>query len=247
MVYALLGALAGAGLNAYGASEQNGAMRKANQQYQAGLGDYYAQDAANTADFQRQYQNIGDRRLNRIGGALDQYMATPYGQTATDTGTIDRALAQVGGSSNPGADMGGAASGWGRGVQDRTDAATGRMRTIAGDANQLRRQGEGQTRALQDQSMADQGFMREQGNLQKLEQLRRAKMAQQLQQLNIRSQGAFDQASRVGQDWKTVGSALGAGGGLMDSFGGGKPSGYSSALGYDPDTEDRGSYVTGWQ
>ncbi len=247
MVYQLIGALAGAGLSAYGANAQKDAMGKANRQYQAGLGDYYARDAADTAALQRQYEDIGNRRLNRVGGALDQYMATPYGQTTADTGNIDRALAQVGGSSNPGSGMGGAAAGWGRGVQERTDAATGRMRTVAGDANQLRRQGEGQTRALQDQGVADQGFMREQGNLQKLEQLRRAKMAGQLQQLNMRSQGAFDQASRVGRDWQSVGGMLGASGGLMDSFGGGKPSGYSSALGYDPDVENRGSYVTGWQ
>ncbi len=225
MVYAALGALAGAGLSAYGADQQRGAMRGANRRYQADLDGYYANESADNADFQRQYEDVGNRRLNRIGGALDQYMATPYGQTATDTGRIDEALAQVGGSANPGAGMGGAASGWGRGVQERTGAATGRMRTISGDANQLRRQGEGQTRALQDQGIADQGFQREQGRIQQMEQLRRAKMAQQLQMLNQKHQGAFEQAQGKGSDWMAVGGMLGAGGGLMDSFGGGTATG----------------------
>lgn len=247
-MYQALGAIAGAGLSAYGADKQRKAMASANQRYGQDLAAYHAREGADADYFRGQYQDIGDRRQARLGGALNEYMAQPYGQQAGDTATIDAALTQVGSGGNPGAGMGGAAQGWGTAVGQRTAAATGRQRLIAGDANQLRRQGEGQTRALQDQGIADQGFAREQARVQKLEQLRRAKLAQQLQALNANAQGTFDQAGRKGSDLMAIGGMLGAGGSVMDSFGGGgRPAGYSPALGYNPDLEDRGSYVVGWQ
>lgn len=220
-MYQAIGAVLGAGLNAYGASQQRQAMGHAADQYAQQLQDYYRREQADNAGFQRQYEGIGDRRLNRVGAALTDYMATPYGQNGNDTATAQKALSQVGGGANPGADMGGAAMGWGNGVAQRTSAATGRQMQIAGDANQLQRQQQGQSSALQSQGIADMGFQRESGNVAHMEQLRQAVLAQQLQALNANAQGTFDQAGRVGSDNMAIAGYLGAGGGLMDSFGGG--------------------------
>lgn len=220
-MYQALGAIAGVGFGLAGADKQKRAMGHAADQYNRDLQDYYGRAQADNAGFQRQYEDIGNRRLNRIGGALTDYMATPYGQTGADTGTAQKALGQVGGGVNPGAGMGGAATGWGNGVAQRTGAATGRQMQIAGDANQLQRQQQGQSNALQSQGIADMGFQRESDNVGHMENLRQAVLAQQLQALNANAQGTFEQAGRAGSDLMAIGGYLGAGGGLMDSFGGG--------------------------
>ena len=220
-MYQAIGAVLGAGLGAYGASQQRQAMGHAADQYSQQLRDYYAREQADNAGFQKQYEDIGNRRLNRVGTALTDYMATPYGQTGADTGTAQKALSQVSGGANPGTGLGGAATGWGNGVAERTGAATGRQMQIAGDASQLRRQGQGQSAALQSQGVADMGFQRENDNVAHMERLRQAVLAQQLQALNANAQGTFDQAGRVGSDNMAIAGYLGAGGGLIDSFGGG--------------------------
>lgn len=231
MYGALIGAgagMVGAGLGAYGAQKQKKAMSAANRRYQGQLQGYYAQDKVMNEDLQKQYQGVSDARLDKIGGALQDYMKTPYGQTGADTATSTAALAQVGAGANEGAGMGGAGVAWGAREGERTAAASGRQQMLAGGANQLQRQSGGQSQAVSDFATADLGFGRQVGNISRMEQYRRAMMERQLQEINANAQGAFDQASRSGQDWKTAGALVsslgGAGGGMMDSFGGGAKS-----------------------
>jgi hypothetical protein len=219
MYGALLG-VAGAGLGAYGAYKQQHALSAANRQNQQDLQAYYAQQKAAQQGFQRQYEGVNDARLNGIGGTLQAYMAPEYGQQAEDTALIDQSLAQVGGGSNPGADMGGAAHAWGRGVAERTGAATGRQRMVAGDASMLRRVGSRQSGALLESGIDDQRYGHQISDIRAMEQLRNAGLEDQLQQVNMRGQNRFDRAQNAGKDWTTVGSLMGAGGNFMDAWNG---------------------------
>jgi hypothetical protein len=243
MYGALLG-VAGAGFGAYGAHKTRSALRKAQGRYDNNLSDYYAEEQAANRDFQQQYQGVNDARLAGIGNTLQEWMAPAYGQQAEDTALIDQSLAQVGGKASSGP-YAGAAAGWGRSVDERSADATGRQRMVAGDASMLRRMGNQQSRALGDSGIADQRFGRQVGNIQSMEQLRRAGLARQLQTINIHGQRGLDRASQAGNDWNTVGSFMGAGGNLMDAWSASAPQ-QQGGLGYNPDVEDRGSYVTGY-
>ena len=219
MYGALLG-VAGAGLGAYGASQQSSALSSANRLNQQELQAYYAQQREAQQGFQRQYEGVNDARLNGIGDTLQAYMAPQYGQQESDTSLIDQSLARVGGGSNPGAGMGGAADAWGRGVAERTGAATGRQRMVAGDASMLRRVGDQQSGALLESGIQDQRFGHQIGDIRQMEALRNAGLEDQLQQINIRGQNRFNRAQNKGKDWMTVGSLMGAGGNLMDAWSG---------------------------
>lgn len=217
MYGALLG-MAGAGFGAYGADKTKRAMRGAAEAYDSDLAGYFAQEEALNKEYQKRYEGVSDRRLNQVGATLGEYMAPAYGQQGSDTSTIDDALKQFHAGSNPGAGSSGAAAGWGERVAADTNAATGRQRGIAGDANMLRRIGDGQSTALSNMGIADQRFGRELGDTQSIEQVRRADLAKLLQQINIRGQKNFDSASRKGSDWQTVGGLMGAGGQLIDGW-----------------------------
>lgn len=210
--------LGGAYLDSRAARAQHQAMSNARQQYQQQLQDYYGREQEANAGFRRQYNDVGDRRLQGIGTTLSGYMATPYGQAAADTGTAQKALGEVGGEATGG--LGGAAQGWRNGVDERTQAATGRQVAIAGNANQLQRQQFGQGAALQSQGVADMGFQREHANIAQMEQLRQAALAQQLQNVNINGGNAFEAAGRVGDKDRALAGYLRMGGSLYAGLAG---------------------------
>lgn len=217
MYGAILG-VAGAGMGAVGANQQRRAMAGASRNYQRELDDYYANEERVGREYRDQYRGISDARLGQIGSTLGQYMAPGYSQEPGDTATIDSALAAFS-RPNPGAGGTGAASGWGERVAAKTGDATDRLRTISGDASMLRRIGDRQSGALTDMGIADKRLGRQVGDIQSMEQVRRADLAKLLQSINARGQHNFDKASRQGRDWMTVGSLVGAGGQLMDAYG----------------------------
>ena len=213
--------LGGAYLDSRAASAQHRAMSNAQQQYQQQLQDYYAREQQANAGFQRQYNDVSNRRLQGIGTTLTGYMGTPYGQTAVDTGTAQKALGEVGSASaSSPSGLSGAAMGWHNGVDERTQAATGRQVAVAGDANQLQRQQFGQGAALQAQGAADMGFEREHANIAQMEQLRQAALAQQLQNVNINGGNAFEAAGHVGEKDRALAGYLRLGGRLVAGLGG---------------------------
>ena len=112
----------------------------------------------------------------------------------------------------------------------------------------LQRIGSGQNRALSDSGLQDQRFGRQVQGIRSRESLQNAEFEQALQQLNIQGQARLRSASNVGRDWMAVGGMMGGGGAALDAFGGG--GGGSSLtqreLGYNPDTDDRGSRVLGY-
>lgn len=246
MYGALLG-VAGGVAGGVGSQMTADAMENASQWYNRRLAEYYARERGSAKDYQRQYEQVGDDRMGQIGATLGEYMSPTYNAQPSDTAGIDAALAKFS-RGNSGAGGTGAASGWGAGVQERTNAATGRQRGIAGDASMLRRIGDTQSGALTNMGMADDRFGRRVSDIQTSQSLRNADFARELQGLNAKAQNRFSRASRAGSDWTAVGGYMGAGGQLMDAYGATQgPSLTQQELGYNPDTQDRGSRVRSYQ
>ena len=222
MYGAILGA-AGAGLGAYGAHRQQGAMGDANQWYNGQLQGYYGRQEQQALQDQAAYNQFNTRGMANLGGALQGYMATPYGRSAGDTATSQAALQQVGAGGNPGqaAGLGGAASTWGQGIAERNQGFSDRQQLIAGNAAAQQRQAYGQNAALSDYGIAQQRLGGEVQDYETLQAIRQAEAEREMQRLNMAAQGKFDHAQGVGEDLMMIGGLMGAGGGLADMAGGG--------------------------
>jgi len=221
MVYgAILGA-AGAGLGAYGAHRQQGAMGDANQWYNNQLQGYYGRQQDQARQDQTAYNQLSNRSMDNLGGALQGYMATPYGRQAGDTSMSQAALQQVGSGGNPGqgAGLGGAALTWGRGIAERNQGYNDRQQRVAGNAAAQQRQSYGQNTALTDYDIGQQRLGGEVQDLGELQAIRQADSEQELQRLNSAAQDKFRYAQGVGEDLMMIGGLMGAGGGLADLYG----------------------------
>ena len=66
------------------------------------------------------------------------------------------------------------------------------------------------------------GFQREHANIAQMEQFRQAALAQQLQNININGQNAFEHAGHAGERNLALSHYMKVGGMVADSFGGGQ-------------------------
>ena len=246
-MYGALFGVAGGAAGGVGSQMTADAMENASQRYNRLLQEYYARERGSAKDYQRQYEQVGDDRMGQIGATLGEYMSPTYNAQPSDTAGIDAALAKFS-RGNSGAGGTGAAAGWGTRVDERTSGALGRQRGLAGDASMIRRIGDTQSGALTNMGMADDRFGRRVSDIQTSQALRGADFSRELQGINARAQRQFQRASQAGSDWTAVGGYLGAGGQLMDAYGATQgPSLTQRELGYDPDTQDRGSRVRSYQ
>ena len=222
IVGAVLGA-GGAGLSWYGTQRQEDAMQDAQGRYEGRLGDFYRGQQGMNREFTDRYRGVEDERNAAVSRTLGEFMAPGYGREAGDTATIDSTLSRARGAGGaPAAPRGGQAGRWAGAVQDRNSAAVGRTREVAADAGSVGRMALGQNKALGDFNIAETGLRRRVGDISQQEQLRRAQMQRELQELEQMSQLDYNHALGVGGDLRQIGGWMGAAGSLSGSMSAGQ-------------------------